>query len=54
MPGLCLDIAYVYNSQSSCELVGQTALFNATRVLLGHASPTMFYISLVHVLIVGF
>ena len=41
MPGLCLEIAYVYNSQSSCELVGQTASFNATRVLLGHASPTI-------------
>ena len=27
---LCLDLAYVYSSQSSCVLVGQTAPFSAT------------------------
>ena len=29
MPG-CSDLAYVYNSQSSCATVGQTAPFSAT------------------------
>jgi len=45
LDGWTVFSTFCCKTRVSSELVGQTASFNATRVLLGHASPTMFYIS---------